>query len=164
MKEITIICSKSDAKTLQKKATGIVCGLKDVIRLEKYPKLTINVHSTRKSYDKALGRKTESWHVGSASNDNYIHILHPEAFEKFSTHNKSEFDGVLKREIVHIYLNMLSNHSYVPYWLNEGLANNLSGQGLNSQGSAYYIEQSFTSKLTSSNDWNSRVNDGAYSV
>ena len=164
MKEVTVNWPKNDAKALEERALDIVRVLKDVIKLEKYPELTITIHGTRKSYDEALYKQSEPWEVGTATRDHNIHILHPDAFEKYSTHNKSEFDGVLKHEVVHIFIGELSGNSYIPHWLNEGLANYLSHQGSDSQGSPYFIEQSFTSRLSSGRDWNSRIHDGAYAI
>lgn len=80
----------------------------------------ICVYDSRESFDKVLGRKTESWEVGNTRN-NIIHILSKEIFESQSSHKKEEFNQILKHEICHIFFFARFKGSS-PVWLNEGLS------------------------------------------
>ncbi|MFA6405038.1 MAG: hypothetical protein WCW03_03500 [Candidatus Paceibacterota bacterium] len=164
MQNITIKWTGDDRVKLEKIALKIICDLQDVFKMDKYPEFTIYIHNNRESYDKRLNKQSESWEVGNASMNGVIDILHPDSLERYSTHSKTEFDSILKHEIVHILLRTLANSNYIPYWLNEGLANVISMEEKSNQDSSFYIDTNFTSRLSSKKDWNSRVQDGAYTI
>jgi len=82
--------------------------------------------NSRKDMDKIWSEKTEDWFSGWAVNSN-IFILHPEKFNKESSHKKIDFWKTLKHEYVHLYFTKLTGCRY-PKWLNEGLACYLADQ------------------------------------
>lgn len=104
------------------------------------------------------------WEVGNTSNNNTIDILHPDAFERYSSHKKLEFDSILKHEMAHVYVQEMTNKKYIPYWLNEGLAMYLADQIHKYTENGYFIEKDFTSKLSSEYDWDKRANNDAYAI
>lgn len=89
--------------------------------------------SSREQLDMIYEEKTQEWLVGctkllSSTKNGVIFILSPEVFSKQSSHkNPDEFWQVLKHEYCHIYFRQITGGVY-PLWLNEGLANYLSGQ------------------------------------
>lgn len=86
----------------------------------------VHIVGSRAEMDKVKGHKTESWVVGTVKNDE-IYLLDKERFESESDHPKSDFEKVLKHEIVHLYVRAVAG-TKEPYWLNEGLACYLAGQ------------------------------------
>ncbi len=163
MNSIIVNWSGEDKKALESIASRISAELNDVLKMGDRPPLTITIHDSRDSYEKRLNKKTETWEVGNASRDGQIDILHPDAFEKYSTHKKGEFSSILKHEVVHVYLRALAEDHYIPHWLNEGLANYLTHQeGSHGELAPLFIESNFTTKLSSGYDWDARVKYGAY--
>lgn len=84
--------------------------------------------NSREELDVVWGNKTESWLVGAFKN-NSIYILHPEVYEKESSHKKEDFWINLKHEYCHSYYAQITKSPY-PVWLNEGLASFKSGKKL----------------------------------
>lgn len=85
--------------------------------------------SSRKDIDKLYGVKTPLWIVGWLDGKT-IFLLDRKNYEKASSNKYSDGDYsmLLIHELVHAYFNNLSNNSYFPLWLSEGLAVYLAGQ------------------------------------
>lgn len=80
----------------------------------------------RKTLDAIWGDKTERWLVAMFKN-NSIYILHPDSYERESSHKKEDFWINLKHEYCHAYYLQITKTIY-PVWLNEGLASYKSGK------------------------------------
>ena len=87
---------------------------------------------TRKVIDEILDRKTESWEFGWA-NGNMIFMLSPENFENECSHKYSNemYYKAIKHEMTHAFTSIISNGSFKPIWLFEGIAVFLSDQNSN---------------------------------
>jgi hypothetical protein len=167
MKNITILNDKIKGKDgLDKRAETIYKRVADSFNLSNLPNISILFHTSRSSFDKSLGRKTQVWEVGNTSRDNKIDIIHPDFFAKISSHADSEFEQILAHEIAHIFINRLASGNQVPFWLNEGLAMNIAGQvdRYKTGSDSMFIEARFTSHLATKQDWNERVDFGAYKI
>jgi hypothetical protein len=89
-------------------------------------KFQVQLVDTVEDFEKYLGEKSEKWICAFVSKDNSkIIIYSPESFEKYTSHNKTEFNSVLTHEISHIYFNAIAGQ-HAPIWLNEGLANHIA--------------------------------------
>jgi len=167
MKNITILNDKIKGKdNLIEKSEIVFKRVSDSFNFSNIPNISILFHTSRSSFDKSLGRKTEMWEVGNTSSDNKIDIIHPDLFAKLSSHADSEFDQILAHEIAHIFINSLASSKPIPFWLNEGLAMNIAGQvdKYKTDSDPMFIEEEFTSHLATKQDWDSRVNSGAYKI
>lgn len=167
MKNITILNDKIKGKdNLEQKTEIVFKRVSDSFNLSSLPNISVLFHTSRLSFDKSLGRKTEVWEVGNTSRDNQIDIIHPDFFAKISSHADSEFDQILAHEIAHIFINRLASGNQVPFWLNEGLAMNIAGQvdRYKTGSDSMFIEEKFTSHLATKKDWNERVDFGAYKI
>ncbi len=167
MKNITILNDKiKDHDTLEQRAEIVFKRVTESFNLSSLPNISILFHTSRLSFDKSLGRKTEVWEVGNTSRDNKIDIIHPDCFAKLSSHADSEFDQILAHEIAHIFINKLASGNQVPFWLNEGLAMNIAGQvdSYKTGSDSMFIDERFTSHLANKNDWDARVEFGAYKI
>ena len=58
----------------------------------------------RQEIDNLRGEKTPNWLVGWVDDSNRIFMLSKDNFEKESCHKKEDFEGVLKHEVAHIYI------------------------------------------------------------
>ena len=85
---------------------------------DKLENLIIYVHKNRKEFDKKLNRKTKLWHIASASNGK-IDIMHFNTFERETSHKKEDFLPTLKHEMVHLFIDKITNDKAVPKWLDE---------------------------------------------
>ena len=167
MKNITILNNKIRSRdNLEQRAEAIFSRVAGSFKLSDLPNMSILFHTSRSSFDKSLGRKTQIWEVGNTSRDNKIDIIHPDYFAKVSSHTDSEFDQILAHEMAHIFINRLASANQVPFWLNEGLAMNIAGQveRYTKSNEAMFIEERFTSHLATRMDWDERVNGGAYKI
>ncbi|MEI6305036.1 MAG: hypothetical protein WCP09_03435 [Candidatus Taylorbacteria bacterium] len=151
MKKISIIGKNNPS--IEGGALNTISFLEDMLKVELKHPVIVTLCSTRKEYEKKLGRKTLDWEVGN-TNVNNIHILHPESFEKYSTHKKDEFQSILKHELAHIFIGQLSEGKTIPMWLDEGLANCLAGQmGKYFNSGSIYAETNFLEKLSTNYGW-----------
>ena len=123
-------------------------------------KINIKIHKTRKSFNKQLNRETLEWEVANASYSGSIDILHPDCFAKESTHAREDFLPILKHEIAHIFLDLLSGGHKIPKWLDEGFSSHVAG--LNSNSDLAYIEEGFCRELGTPDGWNKHSGHGAY--
>lgn len=102
----------------------------------------------RATIDKLKQEKTENWLVAWAEyyNSIKIYILGPSNYEKYSCHKYSEkeYYGLIKHELAHCFTAVLSNYSYKPIWLLEGISIFLSGQN-----ETQAVPQKFTTFLDS---------------
>lgn len=161
MTQITI--KGKNNKLVKDTASKMLIELENIFGIKLNDSVTINLHQNRNSYNKKLGRVTRDWEVGNMSNYNVIDILHPDSFEKFSSHKKDEFNLVLKHELVHIFIGRLSKSKTIPMWLNEGLANYVAGYISSYTNSGpLYIEQQFLEKLSTQFSWNQHASHGGY--
>ncbi len=151
---------------LEQKTKIVFKRVANLFNLLSLPNISVLFHTSRLSFDKSLGRKTQVWEVGNTSRDNKIDIIHPDFFAKISSHADSEFDQILAHEIAHIFINRLASGNQVPFWLNEGLAMNIAGQvdRYKTSNDSMFIEGGFTSHLSTKQDWNERVDFGAYKI
>lgn len=122
--------------------------------------INIKVYETRKDFEKKLNRKTSGWEVANASYSGSIDILHPDCFEKESTHGKEEFLPILKHEISHIFLDLLSCGRKIPKWLDEGFSSYVAG--FNIAKDFLYIEEDFCKKLGTPKGWDEHSHYYAY--
>jgi len=167
MKNITIFNNKIKSReNLEQRAETIFKRVAGSFNLSGLPNMSILFHTSRSSFDKSLGRKTQVWEVGNTSRDNKIDIIHPDFFAKVSSHADLEFDQILAHEIAHIFINRLASGNQVPFWLNEGLAMNIAGQvdRYKTGSDSMFIEERFTSHLATKQDWDERVDFGAYKI
>lgn len=83
----------------------------------------------RKTFDLYKKRRTESWVVGFAAGNN-VYLLDRKNFDKESSHKYSprHYSALLKHEICHLYIDILTKGFDNPRWLNEGICIYLSGQ------------------------------------
>lgn len=114
----------------------------------------------RATIDKLKQEKTENWIVAWAEyyNSIKIYILDPSNYEKYSCHKytEKEYYRLIKHELAHCFTAVLSNYSYKPIWLLEGISIFLSGQN-----ASYSTPQIFTSFLNSYNDYEVNVYEEA---
>lgn len=167
MKNLTILNNKEgNPGSLDQRAESIFKRVAGFFHISDLPDIKIQIHTSRASFDKTLGRKTEVWEVGNTSSDNMIDIIHPDYFAKISSHSDSEFDEILAHEIAHIFINTLASGNQIPFWLNEGLAMNIADQvdKYKSDGRSMFIEERFTKHLSNKQDWDARVNFDAYKL
>lgn len=127
---------------------------------DKLENLIVCVYKKRRELDKKLNRKTETWFVANATNGE-INILHGDSFIKESTHKADEFLPILKHEIAHLFVDRMTNDKAVPKWLDEGLAQYVSGKYKDIKHSIY-IEQDFCEKLGTPKGWNEHSDNCAY--
>jgi hypothetical protein len=83
----------------------------------------------RETIDHVYGRKTEDWIVGWAS-EKEVFVLDRKNYEKESCHKYSdeEYIALVKHEISHLYISILTRGGFIPNWLNEGICIYISGQ------------------------------------
>lgn len=127
----------------------------------KIPDTIVRVHSIRADYDKKLKRKSPDWEIADASIKNEINILSPSAFEKESPHSKKEFLPVLKHEFTHKFIIKLSGGlgwRSIPRWLDEGLAQCVSGQDKMSFLEVKEVKNGFCRDLSTGTGWFKRIN------
>lgn len=124
--------------------------------------ILVRIHKTKNDFNKQLKRNTMEWEVANASHNNEIDILHPNAMEKESSHNKNEFIPILKHEMTHLFIDKLSNGKTIPKWLDEGFASYLSGQYKIDKWRNNYIEENFCKKLGTPQGWDKHSNYSAY--
>jgi len=161
MKKISIIGKNNSS--IEKDSVNTLSFLEGILKVELKHPVVVTLCSTRKDYEKKLGRKTQDWEVGN-TNINDIHILHPDSFEKYSTHKKDEFQSILKHELAHIFIGQLSGGKTIPMWLDEGLANYLAGQvDKYSNGQPIYAETNFIEKLSTNYGWDQHSSYSGYS-
>lgn len=89
----------------------------------------IFIIDSRKLFDQLLDRKTESWLVGHASNHS-VYLLDRQKFATETNHSYSDeiYIALMKHELCHLFFSTISNETYKPKWLNEGICIYLSGQ------------------------------------
>jgi hypothetical protein len=124
--------------------------------------LKITIHKNRKSLEEKLGRKTFEWEIATASFSGDINILHPDSFAKESTHAKDEFLPILKHEITHIFLDLLSGGNKIPKWLDEGFSSYVAGLKISED--SIFIEDNFCKKLGTPRGWDEQANYSAYTL
>ena len=117
------------------------------------PSIIVRVHSSRADYDKRLKRKSPDWEIADASVKNEINILSPTAFEKESPHSKKDFLSVLRHEFAHKFISKLSKNLDIPRWLDEGLAQYVSGQGKGITLKPKDIKEGFSKKIAKEASW-----------
>ncbi|MEI6296849.1 MAG: basic secretory protein-like protein [bacterium] len=152
MININVKKDRQDIDNVAIETQKMIVDIESVFNKKLNFELLINIHDTRDQYDKTLNRKTFDWEVGN-TNKNRIDILHPNSFEKYSSHKKEEFLPTLKHELVHVYLNQLIRDKIIPLWLNEGIANFVSGQVDKYREANMYIEEDFLKKISSEAGW-----------
>jgi len=83
----------------------------------------------RATFDLLQGRKSEDWGVGWQKAED-VYLLNPRNYQSESSHIYSDekYTALLKHELCHCFIEIITNRYYRPVWLNEGLAVFLSGQ------------------------------------
>lgn len=127
------------------------------------PDFQISFLTSRLSYDKALGRDTQTWEVANAYN-NKITCLSPSVWIKESSHKPEEFSGVIKHEIAHLFNDRLSKQHPMPRWLDEGVADFIAKHEHNHNDKWLYLEDNFCQKLDTPQNWDQRTRYGAYTI
>lgn len=98
----------------------------------KYNTPVIIIVPDRKTIDKLKQQKTENWITGWAEvyNSVKVYLLDPTNYEKESCHkySKQEYFILIKHELAHCFTTIMSNYSYTPIWLFEGISLFLSGE------------------------------------
>lgn len=155
-----------DRSVLHKRVLDTLAKVATFFDVKELPHVQILFHTSRQSYDKSVGRKTQIWEVGNVSGNNRIDIIHPNFFEKTSSHKDLEFDQILTHEVVHIFLGLLAPGKAIPFWLNEGLSMNIAGQleRYRSSKESMYIENKFSRHLATQAEWDKRINYDAYKI
>lgn len=163
MNNLTLQGPKKGLDAIKREVKKAITDLESRLHTPADFPVVIRLHESRAKYDRQIGMKTPGWHVGNTSADGSIDLLHPNSFEKHSSHPKSDFIKVLKHELWHAFVKKIAGAAAIPVWLNEGLAMYVAGQDVqhkNQQG--YYIEENFAAKLSTEHGWNMYVNYSAY--
>ncbi len=161
MATINVDYKGKDQKEIRKNIHSAYEAVRCVFDVE--PKvINIAVHKTRKNFEKKLNRKTTGWEVANASYAGNIDILHPDSFEKESTHAKDDFVPILKHEFAHIFLDLLSKGHKIPRWLDEGFSSYVAG--LKKKDVSLHIEEHFCEVLGSPKGWDEHAQRDAYAV
>lgn len=89
----------------------------------------IIVVDDRKTIDLLKWEETENWVIGWAEAKT-VYVLNRDNFEKESNHkyNPDKYAALIKHELSHLFLNILSGGHGKPVWLTEGFAIYTSGQ------------------------------------
>jgi hypothetical protein len=161
MKNLTVKSTKKYLNSTKKELTSTILSLEEKFESNFNNKLLVRLHSSRKNFDRQLGRKTPDWLVGN-TNKNVIDILDPNAFEKESSHPKSDFTPILKHELTHIFIRISAPNKDIPLWLNEGLAMHFANQVKNYKKEGLQVEKDFLHKIATQNGWNKYANGEAY--
>lgn len=85
----------------------------------------------RKTIDGWMGEKTPSWVTGfGGRRSGGVFLLDPKNFTKESsnTYTKERYAALLKHELCHCFIDVLTNNFRNPKWLIEGLCIYLAGQ------------------------------------
>lgn len=128
---------------------------------DKKPKaIEICIHTTRNGFEGKLKRKTQPWEVANASHSGKIDILHPNALGKESTHDKEDFQPLLKHEVAHIFLDVLSRGHQMPKWLDEGFSSYVAGFTVSKD--PLCVEERFCKILGTPKGWDEHANYYAY--
>jgi len=163
MNNLTLQGPKKGLAVIKKEVEKAITDLESRLHvLADFP-IGIRLHESRVKYDKQIGMKTPRWHVGNTSADGSIDLLHPNSFEKHSSHSKGNFIKVLKHELWHAFAKKIADAAAIPVWLNEGLAMCVAGQDVHYKNQrGYYIEENFAAKLSTEHGWSTYVNHDAY--
>jgi hypothetical protein len=90
-----------------------------------------------------LGIKTPDWLIASAFTNKFI-IFEPSKIEKYTCHNKNEFEQLITHETSHILLKELNPNCCA--WMNEGIALNIAKQekrkDIKSENISHFIKNS----------------------
>lgn len=154
----------TDYERLNKEILKIYESLIDFFETKPFP-VKVNIYDNKSDFNKRIGR-TESpdWLVANASSkNNEINILSPLLMEKESNHNRNEFLQIIKHELTHLFVNDLAKGNIIPVWLNEGIASYVAQQNQLKK-KQIDIEKDFCKNLSTSEDWNKRVNNSAYEI
>lgn len=84
------------------------------------PKFDLVFVSTRKEFNRLLGRETPIYMVGFINRRGIV-IFSPETIEKETCWKRTDFYSTMVHEISHLFFRSISKRN-VPIWLNEGLA------------------------------------------
>lgn len=145
-------------------AKKAVARNKEFFECDSFP-ITINLASTRRQLERRAKKKGPDWFVGNSNFKNkVVFILAPWAFEKESSHPKSNFPKVLIHEISHLYINKVYTFSE-PRWLIEGLACYLAEQQQPLPSiKKKLLTPSFLFELGKGKNWSKNVKNGAYAL
>tara|TARA_Y100000310_G_C20424549_1_gene688364 strand:- start:43 stop:516 length:474 start_codon:yes stop_codon:yes gene_type:complete len=94
------------------------------IKLNSLPKV-IEVES-RKEMDSFHNKPTEEWFVACVKEEKIV-IFSKESMEEHTSHRKEEYEKLLIHELCHIFYGNRQK-TFLPMWLNEGIALNLAEQ------------------------------------
>ena len=163
MSDSAIKISGDNTDFVEKEAQKMVADIENRLKISVDFNVDIQLHNSRESYNRQLGRDTKDWEVANTDTDNNkIDILHPDTFEKESSHNKKEFLLILKHEISHLFINKLAQNKAVPKWLDEGLAMYLADQLSQYKKIGLYTEEDFLSKISTQHGWDQYSSYSAY--
>lgn len=95
--------------------------------------------------------------------DGGIDIIHFDAFKKETSHKKEYFLPTLKHEIAHLFIDRMAKGKFVPKWLDEGLAQHISGKYKDIKHSVC-IEEGFCEKLGTPKGWDEHSDYSAYNT
>ncbi|MBI5913169.1 hypothetical protein HY839_01870 [Candidatus Azambacteria bacterium] len=163
MSNFTLQGPKRGLNVIKKEVEKALADLGGQLHIPADFPIVIRLHESRANYEKRIGMKTPPWHVGNTSADGSIDILHPNSFEKQSSHPKSDFIKILKHELWHAFAKKIVGAAAIPVWLNEGIAMYVAGQVdqyKNQRG--YYIEENYVAKLSTEYGWSVYANHDAY--
>lgn len=97
----------------------------DFFDYKKFVTFRIELIYSRKEFDEKIGHKTENWVTAYSFKDHFI-IFHPDCFQKFTSHNNSEFSQIITHETSHIIIKQMNIE--FSNWLSEGIAQYIAGQ------------------------------------
>lgn len=86
----------------------------------------------RATIDAMWQKKTEDWLVGWAVRTESVYMLSDKNYEQESRHTYSDerYFATLKHELAHCFFNVVTDNSYKPVWLKEGVSIFLAKQHL----------------------------------
>jgi hypothetical protein len=107
--------------------------------------VTVRIPSSRNEYEKGVGAHLPDWSNGYyASQNQSIVLKKPDWYM-----NHDDFGQVLRHELSHLYFHSKFQGIEVPLWLNEGLAEYLSGRRINIEQGLIISNALFANNLVS---------------
>jgi len=79
-------------------------------------------------------------------------------------HKPEEFIPLIKHEVAHVFMDIISENKALPMWLKEGLAESLSVTCKVKNYEGLYLEDDFYKKLAMPWDWENRIKRGGYKI
>lgn len=163
--EITLFYSSKD-KTVNEITRYLQTGYTAVSQFFSFqlPPFELVLLYSRQEMDECIGEKTPPWLAGQAKFANTICLFSPSVIEKITPHKKQEFATLICHEMVHLFIRQV-NKSFVPRWLEEGLAYFLAGQKIKEPVDFQFISNPLLPfHLDTEKQWAKAIPHGAYAI